>query len=83
MLLLFVLHFHNEFLAIVCCAENIVDNTTLPLTFTQLLLVAIDQIGHHELSLEQRIQKADQDDLAVFLTKQPLKSKISERIDKS
>ena len=52
------------------------------LRFPKLLFVAIHQIFHDKIPLEQRIQKTNQQPLVSLLTKDSLKPKISERINK-
>ncbi len=49
--------------------------------FPKLLLIAVHHILDDEFPLEQRIQKADENDLAVLLPEQTLEPIISERIE--
>ena len=76
-----VLHFQDESLARVGFAENIVDNASLIFGLGQLLLVFKYYVLDVELSLQQIVEKANQQILAEFLTEEALEAPIGEGVD--
>ena len=76
-----VLHFQDESLASVGFAENIVDNASLIFGLGQLLLVFEYYVLDVELSLQQIVEKANQQILAEFLTEDALEAPIGEGVD--
>ena len=76
-----VLHFQDESLASVGFAENIVDNASLIFGLKQLLLVFKYYVLDLELSLQQIVEKANQQILAEFLTEEALEAPIGEGVD--
>jgi len=81
-LLIVVLHLHDDLLAGVRCAVDIVYHTFLVLCLRQLLLVLKPKVGDMPFALQQAVEKLYQAVFVYLLTKDVLESPISEGVYK-
>ena len=75
-LLVYILHLHNELLALVVLAINIKDGTASISTIAKLLRIKIRDILHVLLAMKHSVQKADEQLLVKLRTEQALKTEI-------
>ena len=72
----FILHFKDNMLAIVKRTKHIIDHAPPFFRLCRLFLVSIRHIPNDKLTLKQRIKKADQQSLVLFLTENFLRSAL-------
>ena len=76
-------HLHNELLAVLTLAKHVEDRLAIGITLTQMLRIQILHILHHLLSVEQAIQKANQQLLIRSRPENSFEAEVGQQTDVS
>ena len=82
MYLRLILHFHDDFLARVRGAIDVVYQSTCIFPFRKLFVIQKGEVGYYTLAFQQVVQEIYQQIFGQFLTEDFFEPVIGERIDK-